>query len=150
VLGPGDRAPPFRARDQDGKDVALTDLLAVGPLVLYFYPRDFTPVCTTEACVFRDAYDELLRQGVQVVGVSADTEASHRRFADEHTIPFRLLSDPERSIARDYEARQLFGLFPKRITYVIGADGVVRGAFHHELSAEAHLADVRALLAEPR
>lgn len=146
MLKVGDRAPSFRAPDQDGKEIALEDLLANGPVVLYFYPRDFTPVCTKEACLFRDAHGELADRGAQVIGVSADTEQTHREFAGKHDLKFPLLSDPNRKLAKDYRAVHPFGLGTQRVTYVIGQDGHIRGAFHHELRAQKHVDEVLELL----
>lgn len=146
MLTVGDRAPDFRARDQEGNELALRDLLAGGPLVLYFYPRDFTPVCTKEACFFRDVHEQLAARGARVVGVSSDTDESHREFAQQHRLPFPLLSDPDRRLARDYGAVHPLGFGTKRVTYVIGEDGTIRGAFHHELRAKKHIDQVLALL----
>jgi peroxiredoxin Q/BCP len=146
MLEVGDQAPPFRGRDQEGRDVALEDLLSKGPLVLYFYPRDFTPVCTKEACLFRDAHQDLAQRGAQVVGVSADTGDSHKAFAEKHRLRFPLLSDPNRKLAKDYRATHPFGLGTQRVTYVIGQDGRIRGAFHHELRAQKHVDEVLTLL----
>lgn len=148
MLKVGDTAPPFRGPDQEGREVSLETLLEGGPVVLFFYPKDFTRVCTQEACLFRDSYDELAEQGVSVVGVSVDDEVTHRRFADRHSIDYPLLSDKNREISRAYETLHAFGLFNKRITFVIGTDRIIRGRFHHELNAEKHLRDVRALLTE--
>ena len=146
MLKVGDQAPFFRGIDQQGRDVALDSLLENGPVVLYFYPKDFTPVCTKEACLFRDAHAELAEKGAQVVGVSVDTDETHRAFAEKHSITFPLLSDPNRKLARDYGATFPFGLGTQRVTYVIGPDAKIRGAFHHELSAQKHIDDVMALL----
>lgn len=146
MLKVGDEAPFFRGKDQHGHDVALDALLANGPVVLYFYPRDFTPVCTKEACLFRDAHADLAAKGAQVVGVSTDTDETHRAFAEKHALEFPLLSDPNRKLAKDYKAAFPFGLGTQRVTYVIGTDRAIRGAFHHELSAQKHVDDVMALL----
>lgn len=147
MLSVGDEAPSFRGRDQRGTEISLEALLETGPVVLYFYPKDFTRVCTKEACVFRDAHEELAEQGVTVVGVSIDTEDAHRRFSERHGLPFHLLSDVSRRIARDYDALRWMGLIAKRVTYVIAPDRRILGVFHHETSATRHLDDVRALLA---
>lgn len=142
----GERAPTFRARDQHGAEVALEPLLEHGAVVLYFYPADFTPVCTAQACEFRDAYEDLQGLGATVVGVSTDDEASHGRFASKHHVPFSLLTDPDRKICDAYGVTGFFGLRTKRKTFVIDRSGVVRGVYHHELSAKAHVEDVRSAL----
>jgi peroxiredoxin Q/BCP len=143
VLSVGDRAPDFEGVDQFGKKWTLDELVKERSIVLYFYPKDFTPVCTKEACLFRDAHEELAKGGIAVVGVSADDADTHAKFAEHHKLPFPLLSDPDKRIAATYGARQVLGLFSKRVTYVIDREKRVRGAFHHELSAQSHLDDVR-------
>jgi thioredoxin-dependent peroxiredoxin len=143
VLSVGDKAPDFEGIDQAGRRWTLDELVKDSSIVLYFYPKDFTPVCTKEACLFRDAYEELAMSGVKVVGVSTDDTASHRKFADHHRLPFPLLSDPDKRISAAYEARQLMGLFSKRVTYVIDREKRVKAAFHSELSAQKHLDAVR-------
>lgn len=139
----GDRAPGFRARDQHGAEVTLEHLIAKGPVVLYFYPADFTAVCTAQACQFRDAYEDLQGLGASIVGVSTDNEASHGRFASQHRVPFSLLADPDRKICDAYGVTGFFGLRTIRKTFLIDRTGIVRGVYHHELSASAHVADVR-------
>jgi len=146
MLDVGQRAPSFEATDQDGNPVSLEALLRNGPLVLYFYPKDNTPVCTREACHFRDAHAELAERGAQVVGVSGDSDRSHRAFAEEHRLPFLLVSDRDRALAKKYDALRPFGLGTSRVTYVIGEDATIRGAFHHELRAKKHVDEVLALL----
>jgi peroxiredoxin Q/BCP len=148
MLGKGDLAPPFRGRDQHGNEVRSEDLLAKGPVVLYFYPRDFTPGCTKEACLFRDAFEDLSGLGASIVGVSIDDEASHGRFATEHRLPFSLISDRDRALAKAYGITRPLGLGASRVTFVIAKDGRIRGAFHHELSMGRHVEDARALLRE--
>jgi peroxiredoxin Q/BCP len=147
VLSIGDTAPNFEGTDQNGNRVSLDDLLRKSAVVLYFYPKDFTPVCTAQACLFRDTSTELASAGVQVVGVSGDDQGSHSRFAAAHRVPYPLLSDPEKNIQKAYEARQLLGVLPKRVTYVIGRDKKIKGVFHHELSAQKHIDAVRKMVA---
>jgi len=147
VLSAGDAAPDFEGTDQNGNRVTLDDLLRKAAVVLYFYPKDFTPVCTAQACLFRDSGAELASLGVQVVGVSGDDQSSHSRFAEAHRVPYPLLSDPEKKIQKAYEARQLLGFLAKRVTYVIGQDKKIKGVFHHELSAQKHLDAVRKMVA---
>jgi peroxiredoxin Q/BCP len=126
--------------------VTLEDLVKGSGLVLYFYPKDFTPVCTAQACLFRDASADFTAKGIAVAGVSGDDTSSHGKFAETHRVPFPLVSDPDKSIQKAYEARQLFGIFAKRVTYVIDSDKKVRGVFHHELSAQKHLDAVQKML----
>jgi len=150
VLSPGDTAPDFEGVDQNGRRVTLGDLLKESAIVLYFYPKDFTPVCTAQACTFRDASSELAAEGVRVVGVSEDDTASHAKFAEAHRVPYTLLSDPDRRIQKAFGARQLLGVFPKRVTYVIDQNKKIRAVYHHELSAKKHLDAVRKVLGSLR
>jgi peroxiredoxin Q/BCP len=148
VLQVGSEAPEFEAPDQFGEQRTLRSLLEDGRhLVLYFYPKDFTFVCTKEACLFRDHFEEIAEAGGAIAGVSADDVDSHERFASAHQLPFPLLSDPERKIASDFEITRRFGLMAKRVTYVIAPDRKVVGVLHHELSAAKHLAGVKRVLA---
>lgn len=146
MLSVGDTAPDFSGQDQHGKTVGLGSLLERGKVLIYFYPKDFTPVCTAQACTFRDATSELSALGTNVVGVSGDSAESHQRFASKHNVPFSLLSDPDHRIIKAYGATWLFG-FIRRVSYLIGSDRRVLGAFHHELSAAKHLSDAKRLLA---
>jgi len=146
MLAVGDVAPDFSGKDQHGRDISLGSLLERGKLLLYFYPKDFTPVCTAQACTFRDATSELAELGTNVVGVSGDDADSHARFGSKHNVPFSLLSDPDHRIIEAYGATWLFGRI-RRVTYVIGTDRKILGAFHHELSAAKHLKDAKRLLA---
>jgi peroxiredoxin Q/BCP len=146
----GERAPDFQATDQRGREVRLATALERGPVVLFFYPKDFTPTCTKEACLFRDAYEELTDVAGEVIGVSLDGEDAHRRFADRYGLPFPLLSDQSKQISKSYGVLQIFGFMTKRVTFVIDAGGIIQGVFHHELSADRHVKEVRRALEELR
>jgi len=146
----GDRVPSFTLPDQDGQPFRLEDALAKGPLVLFFYPKDDSPVCTREACSFRDASAEFLAAGAVVAGVSTDDSASHRRFADKHELPFPLLADVDGGLRRKLGMpRKMVGMLESRVTYVIDRQGILRHRFEAMLSASRHvdeaLATVRAL-----
>jgi peroxiredoxin Q/BCP len=145
----GDKVPDFTLPDQDGKAVSLDELLKLGCLVLYFYPKDDTPGCTVEACSFRDQHQELLEEGACVVGVSSDGVESHRRFADKFSIPFRLLSDKGGELRKRFGVPRTLGLIDGRVTYVIDAQGVVRHIFDSQLRMRQHVEEafrlVRAL-----
>ena len=146
MLKVGDIAPEFSAQDQHGKTLTLAGLLERGRLVLYFYPRDFTPVCTAQACTFRDASTELGALSANVVGVSGDAVDSHQRFAEKHSVPFSLIADPERRIIKPYRASLPIINHTLRVTYVIDTNRRILGAFHHEFSAAKHLEDVKRAL----
>jgi peroxiredoxin Q/BCP len=130
LLAPGDKAPDFKTTDQDGKPVSLKDF-AGKKVVLYFYPKDDTPGCTKEACAFRDGFADYRKRGIEVLGVSADDEESHQKFAKKFGLPFRLLADTERKIVKDYGAfgeKSLYGRLFKgiyRITYLIDEKGKI-------------------------
>jgi peroxiredoxin Q/BCP len=148
----GDQAPDFEVTArQAGKDRALSlrGVLAEKNLVLYFYPRDFTTVCTREACGFQGAYAELLSGDAEVVGVSVDDAATHDRFAREHGIEFPLVSDPSRLLARRYAATSLLGQalgVSARLTYVIGRDRRIEGIFDSMIRASQHVDGARRVI----
>lgn len=137
MLKTGTTAPDFTLPDQDGKSVTLSKLLAKGPVLLYFYPADFTPGCTKEACMLRDAHADILDVGVTVIGVSAQDEDSHSKFQQKHNLPFTLLADTEHSVARLYDADGMFGM-TKRITYLINNDGTIDDAVNAMFRISAH------------
>jgi peroxiredoxin Q/BCP len=135
----GDKAPAFQATLQDGGTFDSTSLLGRKSLVLFFYPKDGTPVCTQEACAFRDAYAEFVGADVEVVGVSGDSPESHRRFAARHSLPFPIISDAGGALRRLFGVPWAWGLFPGRVTYVIDKEGVVRMVYNATLAAEPHV-----------
>jgi peroxiredoxin Q/BCP len=120
----GQPPPDFTSTDQDGKAVHLADLKG-HPVVVYFYPKDETPGCTKEACSFRDAWVDLQKKGVVIIGISTDSAASHKAFASNHQLPFTLVSDPDGVIAAKYGVPVTLG-FTKRQSFVIGVDGNVK------------------------
>ena len=140
-IGVGDRAPDFTARDQSDQEVRLSRLLAAGPVVLYFYPKDDTPGCTAEACAFRDDHGSFVEVGATVVGISSDSVERHQAFAARHRLPFRLVSDPDGRLRRLYAVPRTLGLLPGRVTYVVGADGVVQHVFSSQVRAAAHVTE---------
>ena len=131
----GKKAPAFTLPDQDGKPVTLASLVAKGPVVLYFYPKDSTPGCTVEACSFRDNLGSVRALGAQVVGVSADSAASHQKFIAKQSLNFPLLSDPGNTVTKAYGVYKMKSLYGRefmgieRTTFVIGRDGVIRKVF---------------------
>jgi peroxiredoxin Q/BCP len=115
--------------------------------VLFFYPKDNTPVCTAEACSFRDAYSDISGLNAEVIGISSDSAGSHQKFAEKHNLPFPLASDPDGTLRRAFGVPRTLGLFPGRTTYVIDKSGVVRLVFSAALSAEKHVAEAKRTLA---
>jgi thioredoxin-dependent peroxiredoxin len=124
VLKRGDLAPDFKLDDEDGLPQTLSELHDGKPLILYFYPADFTPGCTREACHFRDLHAQILSAGLRVVGVSPQSPESHRRFRQQHGLPFTLLSDEDKSATKAYGVDGPFGIGVRRATFLL--DGARR------------------------
>jgi thioredoxin-dependent peroxiredoxin len=137
----GRPAPDFTREANDGRTVSLADYRDKNVVVLYFYPRDGTPVCTKEACSFRDAYEDFTKLGAIVIGVSADSLDRHRAFAAGRALPFVLLSDQDGAIRKAYQVPKTLGVLPSRVTYVIDKAGVIRHIFRALFSAERHVAE---------
>jgi thioredoxin-dependent peroxiredoxin len=135
----GDRAPDFSATTQDGQQVCLNDFLGKKALILFFYPKNGTPVCTKEACAFRDSYDQFLEAGAEVIGISSDSDQSHRAFADRHHLPFPLISDADGSLRTAFGVSKTLGLIPGRVTYVIDESGIVQLIFRAQFASEQHV-----------
>lgn len=146
-LDPGDQAPPFSAMDQNGVERKSADYEGAR-LALYFYPKAFTPGCTTEACDFRDRYELFLESSVQILGVSPDPPEKLAKFRDEHHLPFDLLSDPDHEIATAYGAyglkknygREYLGII--RSTFLIDDAGVIEEAYYN-VRAKGHAERIR-------
>lgn len=128
MLTPGERAPEFTLPDQDTRERSLTSLLGDGPLILYFYPADFTPGCTAEACTLRDLHTEIQHAGLRVVGVSPQAPESHRRFREKYTLPFTLLSDLDKTVIRMYDVNGPLGIGVRRATYLIDQARTIQDA----------------------
>lgn len=142
LLKEGDRAPDFTSRLSTGEVVSLQDYHGKSNVVLFFYPKDFTPGCTKQVCSFRDNYNVLERHDAVLLGVSFDGEKSHGAFIEKHNLPFPLISDTDKSISRAYAAAdRLGGLLPgsKRVTYVIDKQGIIRAVLHHEIMISRHV-----------
>lgn len=140
MLKVGDHAPDFELPDQDGRPVQLHTLLARGPVLLYFYPADFTPVCTREACAFRELHGELAHEGATLIGISPQDNVSHTRFRAQHRLPFPLLSDPDKRVIRAYGCDGPLGFGVKRVTFLIATDGRIAERAHSALRVSQHLA----------
>jgi peroxiredoxin Q/BCP len=139
-LAIGTAAPDFTAPTHRGETISLAQFRGQKAVVLYFYPTDGTPVCTAEACSFRDRHDELLAAGAAVIGVSGDTLESHRRFAQRQSLPFYLISDSDGRLRRDYQVTgSLLGLIPGRVTFTIDRAGIIQHVTTALLSAHRHV-----------
>jgi peroxiredoxin Q/BCP len=144
----GDNAPGFTLSDQDGTPVSLSDYHDTHNVVLFFYPKDFSPGCTKQACGFRDRYEAFIDLGAVVIGVSRDDVESHKRFLDTYLLPFTLLSDPTGSVRSLYGATKGFGLLPGRYTFIIDKAGVVRHIFTSETNMQKHIDEALRVLHE--
>ena len=134
MLKIGTKAPEFVLANDRGGETSLSELLRDGPLVLYFYPADFTPGCTKEACSIRDIHDDIQAVGLNVAGISPQDTSSHERFRDKHELPFILLSDPDKVAVKMYDVDGPFGVGVRRATFLINQDRTIQ---------DAVLADVR-------
>lgn len=149
TLAVGQKAPDFDVTSSSGKRLVLSEMIGKKNVVLYFYPGDFTMVCTRETCGFRDAFEELASKDTEVIGISVDSNDSHERFAKEYNVPFALVSDEKKDLAKLYEATSLFSNLigrVSRVTYVIDKKGEIAGVFKAELSASTHVDGVRDLI----
>jgi peroxiredoxin Q/BCP len=145
----GDKAPEFSLPDQDGNMVSLKDFAGKKSVILYFYPKDDVGVCKKEACLFRDQYEEFVDAGAEVLGVSADSVASHKRFQSKRNLPFKLLSDDHGKVRKLYEVpRSAAGLLSGRVTFVIDKEGIVRLSFNSLMNAEKHVSEALKVLKE--
>ncbi|KAK8520364.1 hypothetical protein V6N12_004306 [Hibiscus sabdariffa] len=136
----GSVPPPFTLKDQDGKNVSLSQFKGK-PVVVYFYPADETPICTKEACAFRDSYEKFKKFGAQVVGISGDDPSSHKAFAKRYRLPFTLLSDEGNKVRKAWGVppADMFGTVPGRQTYVLDKQGVVQLIYNNRFQAEKHV-----------
>lgn len=145
MLNRRSQAPEVVLKDQQGQVFRLSSLRGSGPVVLYFYPKDETRVCTKEACNFRDNHSAFLGLGATVVGISADTPASHLAFAERHQLPFILLSDPDDVAFHAFGLKSFMGL-KERATFVIDDQGTVRAVISSRLDAGKHVRQALAAL----
>ena len=138
MISKGTEAPEFNLQNDQDVDTSLTDLLDAGPLVLYFYPADFTPGCTKEACTIRDLHDDLISVGLQVVGISPQSVASHARFREAHNLPFVLLSDPDKVAIRLYDVDGPLGIGVRRATFLVDEDRTINDAVIADIMIGRH------------
>ena len=131
-----------------GDNVTLSEFIGKKNVVLYFYPKDETPGCTTEACTFRDSYDELTSLGAEVLGVSGQSVASHKSFATHYGLPFILLSDEGNKVRKLSDVPSSLGLIPGRVTYIIDKKGIVRHIFNSQTQTRQHVEEAKETLKE--
>jgi thioredoxin-dependent peroxiredoxin len=153
LLAVGTQAPEFTTTDQDGKKHSLSDFKGM-KVILYFYPKDNTSGCTKEACAFRDHFDALRRLGVEILGVSVDSEKSHKSFVQKYGLPFTLLADTDKRLVEAYGVwgeKSLYGkryMGTNRVTYLIDEAGKIAAVFP-KVKPETHAEEILAVLQQP-
>ena len=139
ALQSGDKIPNFSSVDTNGNLFDSNQIIGKKAVVIYFYPKDNTHVCTVQACSFRDQYEEFKTLGAEVIGVSSDSLQSHQKFASRYNLPFILLSDADKKLRKLFGVpNDLLGLLPGRVTYVADKDGIVRLVFN-SMSGKIHI-----------
>lgn len=143
----GDKAPDFTAKLSTGEKIKLSDFEGNKRVILYFYPKDFSPGCTREACYFRDYKPAIQKLGAEIFGISSDSEESHNKFIQEHSLNFPLISDKGKKISRPYGVLRLGGyLLTKRTTFVIDKQGIISHIIRSETDMHRHIEEaIRAL-----
>ncbi|MDE0770590.1 MAG: peroxiredoxin [Salibacteraceae bacterium] len=132
--------PDFELLNENGELTRLEQLLENGPAVLFFYPKDNTSGCTKEACEFRDSYAQFNQLNAKVVGISNDSQKSHKKFKDRHQLNFPLLTDKNGSLRKKAGIQaSFFGLIPGRVTFIIGKNGIIEGITNSQLEVTAHI-----------
>ena len=144
----GDKAPDFLGKDENGKEIHLSDYKGK-KVVIYFYPKDSTPGCTTEACNLRDNYSELIKQGYAVIGVSIDDEASHRKFIEKNNLPFTLIADTDKKLVQEFGVwgeKQMYGrsyMGTLRTTFIVDENGTISKIITpKEIKVKEHAAQI--------
>ena len=139
MLRTGELAPELILPDQHGQLIDLAAVRGRKNVVLFFYPRDNSLVCTKEACAFHDAYADIQGHDAEVIGVSRDGAASHQAFADRWRLPFTLVSDTDGEVAKRFKVHAILGLVAGRVTYVIDKEGRIAAAFRHAFATTGHV-----------
>lgn len=136
----GDKCPDFRLKNQNNEWVDSKELISKKNLVIFFYPKDETAGCTKEVCSFRDTHEEFKDLGCEVLGISSDSVASHKKFAEKHRLSFDLLADTKKELRKAFDVPgNLFGLIPGRVTYIIDKNGVIRGIYNSLTDPLGHI-----------
>lgn len=143
MLRVGDKAPDFTLPDDDGRPVTLGSVLRGGPVLLVFYPRDFSPACTRQLAMIRDRHAQLAEAGVRVLGISTDDLDSHRRFRQALELPFPLLADVDQAVCHAYDVLGLFGMNTRRVTYFVERSGRITGVAKATVRMQTHEALLR-------
>lgn len=143
----GDTIPSFTLKNQNGENFSINSIIGEKNIVIYFYPKNETTVCTKQACSFRDSYEDFKELGCEVIGVSSDDDKSHKNFAENHNLPFILLSDSKQKVRKLFGVpKDLFGMLPGRYTYVINKKGKIILIFNSALNAQKHIDEALLIL----
>lgn len=132
----GTKIPMFTLPDSKGNIFSISELIGKKPFVLYFYPKNNTPGCTTEACDFRDAYEDFIALGAEVVGISSDSSKSHARFGEKYSLPFILLADKDNAVRKQFKIKNSMFVLPGRETYVVDKKGIIIMVFNSNSASE--------------
>lgn len=146
ALQTGSVAPDFELPDGGGKLIRLSDYRGKNAVIVYFYPKDDTGVCTKQACTFRDDFAKFQRGGAVIFGISDDSSESHSAFAAKYSLPFPLLSDKGGRVRKLYGVAKKFGVLPGRVTFVINREGVVRHVYSALFESDKHVQEALAAL----
>jgi peroxiredoxin Q/BCP len=136
-----EKAPDFTLSSTSGNDFKLSEQ-AGEPIILFFYPKNFTKVCTAEVCEFRNAFSEFRDLKVKVVGISQDTIASHHKFIEENRLQFELLSDPKGKVAKTYKATVPILGMNRRVTYLLNGDRTIKAVYENMFTADQHVKEM--------
>jgi peroxiredoxin Q/BCP len=139
TLTVGTEAPDFSLPANTGRNITLSSFRGKKHVVLFFYPKDMTPICTKEACLFRDNYEAFTQAGAEVIGISSDSESSHQNFARNHNLQFHLVSDLGGKVRKLYGVKNTLGFMPGRETFVIDKQGVIRHVSRSQFNALKHV-----------
>ena len=142
ALKPGSKAPDFTLASTSGRNFSFHRDHAGKPAILYFYPKDFTPVCTAEACEFRDTFDFFRDSDMDVFGISRDDVPTHQRFKEAHKLPFELLADVDGKVAAKYKATVPILKFTRRITYLLDKDHTIVAAYENLFASAKHVEEM--------
>ena len=148
MLNKGDLVDEFSLPDDSGEMVSLSGLLETGPLVLYFYPADFTPICTSEACNIRDMHDEILNVNIKVVGISPQDSESHARFRSKYALQFPLLFDQNKKVIKSFGVDGLLGIGVRRATFLINEERVIVNRVVSDLFVTSHVKFIKQVIAD--
>jgi peroxiredoxin Q/BCP len=149
-IQPGDTAPDFELPDATGTPIRLSRYRGVNAVVIYFYPKDDTGVCTKQACAFRDDFSKFQAAGAVILGISDDSAVSHTGFSARYRLPFPLLSDKGGRVRKLYGVTKKFGVLPGRVTFVIDRDGIVRHVYSALFESDQHVQEALSALARGR